>query len=286
MPEIYIIKTNGEREIFDYKKLEHSLRKIGTNDTIVADIIAEVARQIKDNMTTREIYRMAYSILRKKQRVVAVRYSLKKAVASLGPTGFPFEKFIAEIFKSQGLQTETNRIVAGKCVDHEIDIAGWDDKKLIFAEAKFHTDFSMKSDLKVALYIKARYDDLMGQSYNFGGKERPLSEGWLITNTKFSGSAIQYGECARLNMVGWNYPYGNNLHNMIERAELIPLTALTSINTAEKNMFLARGIVLSKDLLNEELLRSLNFNDYKIKRIKAEVYSLCEHCQAQFADKR
>jgi hypothetical protein len=283
MPEIYIIKANGEREIFDYKKLEASLKKIGTEDSVVAQILEEISKELHEGITTREIYKKAYSILRKKQKTVSLRYSLKKAVAELGPTGFPFEKYVAEIFKSNGYETETGVIVKGKCVEHEIDVVAWKDEELIMVEAKFHTDYNLKSDLKIVLYVKARYDDLYGNKYVFGGKERELTEGWIVTNTKFSSTAIQYDQCQpALKLVGWNYPFGNNLHNMIERAELIPVTALTSINTTEKNMFLARGVVLSKSLLNEDLLKEVNFDDKKIKSIITEVNSLCEHCRVQF----
>ncbi|MFA6430182.1 MAG: ATP cone domain-containing protein [Candidatus Paceibacterota bacterium] len=283
MPEIYIIKSNGEREVFDYSKLEASLKKIGTDDLVVKEILEEIAKELHEGITTREIYKRAYSILRKKQKTVSLRYSLKKAVAELGPTGFPFEKYVAEIFKSQGYETETGVIVKGKCVEHEIDVVAWKEGELIMTEAKFHTDFNLKSDLKVVLYVKARYDDLYGNRYVFGGKERELTEGWIVTNTKFSSTAIQYDQCQpHLKLVGWNYPYGNNLHNMIERAELIPITALTSINTIEKNMFLARGVVLSKALLDENLLKEVNFDEKKIKSIITEVNSLCEHCKAQF----
>jgi len=286
MPEFYVIKENGEKEIFDYKKLENSLKKIGTSDELVEEVISEVSKSAHDGITTHEIYKKAYSILHKKHRPVAIRYSLKKAVAMLGPTGFPFEKFVAEIFKAQGYETEVDRIVKGKCVEHEIDVVAWKGEELLMAEAKFHTDFNLKSDLKIVLYVKARYEDIFGNKYVFGGKERKLTEGWVITNTKFSSTAIEYDQCQPLlKLVGWNYPYNNNLHNMIERHELIPVTALTTINQAEKNMFLARGIVLSKSLLDEKLLKDLNFDDQKIKNIKIEVGELCEHCSKQFKDK-
>ena len=282
MPEFYVTKLTGEKEIFNYEKLERSLLKIGTDEDVIQEIFQEINKIAYEGISTSEIYRKAYSILRKKQKPVAIRYSLKKAVAMLGPTGFPFEKFISEIFKSQGYETVTDQIVKGRCVEHETDVVAWKENKLIMVEAKFHTDFGAKSDLKVVLYVKARYDDLLGLNFNFGGKDRILNEGWIVTNTKFSSAAIQYGECQRLNMVGWNYPYGNNLHNMIEREELIPLTALNSITMAEKNSFLSKGIVLSKDLLNEELLKSFMFDDNKIKKIKEEVFLLCEHCRVQF----
>ncbi len=283
MKSFYVIKENGERELFDYKKLENSLRRIGTEEEVIKTVVSDVEKNAFDGITTSEIYRRAYSILRKKHRPAAIRYSLKKAVAMLGPTGFPFEKFVAEIFKAQGYETLTDQVVKGKCVDHEIDIVAWKKDELIMVEAKFHTDFNLKSDLKIVLYVKARYDDIFGNKYVFGGTERKLMEGWVITNTKFSATAIQYGSCQpALRFVGWNYPYNNNLHHLIERYELIPVTALTTINTMEKGLFLSRGIVLSKTLLDINLLKEFNFDDKKIKSIQDEVNALCLHCRRQF----
>jgi len=285
MNEFYVIKANGEKELFDYKKLESSLKKVGTSEELIAQIVSEISLEAKTKtvVTTQDIYRQAFSILRKKQRPIAIRYSLKKAVVALGPTGFPFEKFVAEIFKAQGYKTETDQIVKGKCVEHEIDVVAWKEKELIMVEAKFHTDFNLKSDLKIVLYVKARYDDIFGQDYAVGGTARKLTEGWIITNTKFSSTAIQYGQCQpALKFVGWNYPYDNNLHDLIEKYELIPLTALTAITTAEKNLFLSKGIILSKSLLNPEFLKGYGFDDKKIKSIQDEVQTLCEHCRKKF----
>lgn len=288
MNEFYVIKANGEKELFDYKKLESSLKKAGASDDLIAQVVSEISveAKTKEVVTTQDIYRKSFSILKKNQRPIAVRYSLKKAVAMLGPTGFPFEKFVAELFKAEGYITETDQIVRGKCVEHEVDVIAWKSEELIMVEAKFHTDFNLKSDLKIVLYVKARYDDIFGQEYLYGGEKRKLTEGWIITNTKFSTTAIQYGQCQpALKFIGWNYPYDNNLHHMIERHELIPLTALTSISTAEKNMFLSRGIILSKSLLDSNLLKGFNFDEKKMKSIQSEVQDLCEQCRKSFIKK-
>ncbi len=287
MPDFYVTKLNGERELFDHGKFESSLRRTGVDEKIIADIVHEIKDNVFDGITTSEIYRKAYDILRRKHRPAAIRYSLKQAVATLGPTGFPFEKFIAEIFKAEGYETLTDQIVKGKCVEHEIDVVAWKNDRLIMAEAKFHTDFNMKSDLKIALYVKARYDDIFLKKYGFGGQERELSEGWLITNTKFSLTAVEYAECqVGYRLLGWNYPYDNDLHHLIEKYGLIPLTALTTISNLEKNEFLSKGIVLSKSLLDEKLLKDMNFNDEKIQEIKAEVADLTAHIEAHYEKRR
>jgi hypothetical protein len=278
---IYIIKADGNRELFNRDKLMHSLRKIGTDHATAELIVSKIEAGLSEGNTTKEIYRQAFNLLKKHQRPVALRYSLKRAIADLGPSGFPFEKFIAEIFKAQGYQTVTDQIVLGSCVPHEMDVVAFNDKELIMAEAKFHTDYGVNSDLKVALYIKARFDDLQNAVYKYGGKERKLTKGLLITNTNFSTTAIQYGECVHLNMIGWNYPKNNNLHNILEKLQLVPVTVLTTLNQAEKKMFLANDIVLSKQLGDFGLLKSYGFDDLKAQAVVKEVYDLCKECVGQ-----
>jgi hypothetical protein len=273
---VYIIKANGTRELFDREKLLRSLRKIGTEKETADLIVSKVEAGLTNDHTTKEIYSQAFSLLKKHQHPIAIRYSLKRAIAELGPSGFPFEDYVSEIFKAQGYQTINGQIVMGTCVPHEVDVVAYNDIELIMIEAKFHTDFGTGSDLKVALYVKARFDDLQNGVFKYGGKEKKMTKGLLITNTKFSSTAIQYGECANLNMIGWNYPRNNNLHYIIEKLRLIPITVLTSLSQAEKKMFLANNIVLSKQLSNADLLKSYGFNDLKIKTILKEVGEIAE----------
>lgn len=271
---VYIIKSDGTRELFDPAKLERSLRKIGTEKATTDMIVAEVQSNLQEGHTTREIYHQAFTILKKHQRPVAVRYSLKRAIADLGPSGFPFEKYISQIFKAQGYEAVTDQIVMGTCVPHEMDVVAWKKDELVMVEAKFHSDFAARSDLKVALYIKARFDDLKDGVFKYGGLERKLTRGMLITNTNFSTTAIQYGECAHLHMIGWNYPKNNNLHNMIENSNLVPLTALTTLTQVEKKMFLANDIILAKQLLTLDLLGSYGIPETRVKAIIKEVTEL------------
>lgn len=69
-----------------------------------------------------------------------------------------------------------------------------------------------------------------------------------------------------------------NFHNLIEDLKLIPLTALTTLSGAEKKMFLANKIVLSKQLGDFGLLKSYGFSDEKARAVMHEVYTLCAEC--------
>lgn len=219
---IYVIKADGTRELFDKAKLEHSLKKAGASSKAAEDIIKHIDIHAGEDITTHEIYKHAFDLLHKEDRPIAFKYSLKRAIMDLGPSGFPFEDFVAEIFKQKGYQAITGQIVKGFCVEHEIDVVAWNKEKLIMVEAKFHNELGVKSDLKVALYVKARFEDLSKVEFDYDGK-RKLDEGWLVTNTKFSSTAIEYGSCqGGLRMIGWNYPPKGNLHDMIIEAKLHP----------------------------------------------------------------
>jgi len=219
-----IIKADGTREVFNPSKLRTSLIRARASEEAADAVIAQVMSELREGMTTREIYKSAFKHLVEMQKPVAQRYSVRRAMLDMGPTGFPFEDFVAEVLRTKGFETLTRQTVLGGCVPHEMDVVAWNDDKLVMVEAKFHNGLGIKSDLKVALYVKARFDDLKDNMHHYGGRDRKLDEGWLITNTKFSSTALHYGLCQKLTMIGWNYPERGNLQDMIEEnPELLDL---------------------------------------------------------------
>jgi hypothetical protein len=275
--QIFIIKADGTLELFDVTKLGHSLKHAGANSKDVEAIISTVNNDLTDGMTTHDIYTRAFSLLHSENRPVAIRYSLKRAIMELGPSGFPFEDYVAEIFKYRGFQTLTGQVVRGQYVEHEIDVVAWNNEKLIMVEAKFHNQLGVKSDLKIALYVKERFDDLSTQTFDYGKKGRKLDEGWLVTNTKFTSTAIEYGshQGNRLVMIGWNYPDHGNLHDMILEAKLHPLTCLVSLDGHAKKELLTKGVVLCKTIAeNPDMLDTVGVRGEEAKKVLEEINSL------------
>ncbi len=274
--QISVIKADGTREPFDVSKLKESLLHSGASEKITNDVIAHLSGDLRDGMKTSEIYKHAFDILRREEEPVAMKYSIRHAVMELGPSGFPFEKYVAEIFKAKGFETLTDQTVKGFCVEHEIDVVAWNAEKLIMVEAKFHNELGTKSDLKVVLYVKARFDDLRKMKFSYGGKERDLDEAWLVTNSKFSSTAIEYASCqGGLMLVGWNYPPVGNLHDMIVDAKLHPITCLVSLNSSQKKALLEKGIVLCKTILeNRDVLEMAHVDEETRKKVIAEIEAL------------
>ena len=279
--QVFIKKASGAVETFDSSKLHNSLTRARANKNTADAIVAHIEKELKDGMTTTDIYHHAFELLQKTEKPTSVRYSLRKAVMALGPGGFAFEKLVAEIFRSKGFETETDVIIQGECVPHEVDVVAWNKDKLIIVEAKFHNDLFIKSDIKVALYVKARFDDLANTVLDYGnptslkatsGQGRKIDEGWIITNTKFSDQAIHYAECKGMKLVGWNYPKEGNLEDLIIDAHLHPITCLTSINQREKGLIMEAGIVLCKQALeNQDILLQQGIDKQKIADMVSEI---------------
>lgn len=244
---ILITKATGEREPFDPEKLRASLTKARASEEMSNKIIERIMLGLKEGMSTKEIYAHAFELLAQEHKPAAVRYSLRKALLEMGPTGFPFEKLVAEILHTKGFETTTEFTAQGRCVEHEIDVTAWNNEKLIMIEAKFHNEFGLKSDLKTVLYVDSRWDDLREEEFDFG-KKRKLDEGWLVTNTKFTDQAIKYAKCKKMKLVGWGYPQQGNLENLIEETGLHPITVLNTLSNQEQRELMELGIIHIKQL--------------------------------------
>jgi len=275
-PDTYIKKSSGELEVFNKIKLITSLESAGASMFVAEDIANNIEKKLKEGMPTSMIHTQAFKMLRKKEIRPAIRYSLRRSIADLGPTGFPFEDFVAEIFELKGFKTKNDIMVRGKCTEHEVDVVAYNDDHLIMAEIKFHNQLMLKSDVKVALYIKARFDDLSGQEFDIDGKKRKMTQGLLLTNTKFTENAIEFGLCAGLNMIGWNFPENGNLQDLIEETGLHPLTCLTTLSGREKKFILSREIVTCKTLkLKIDILTEMELSEGRIGRVLKEILEIC-----------
>lgn len=274
----FIIKGNGERELFQPDKLEQSLRGSGADDKMVRNVMGHITPEVEDGMTTNDIYRHAFDLLKRYgSRPVAARYSLKRAVMDLGPSGFPFEKLLARIFEEKGYRTRTDVILQGKCARHEIDLFAEKKDTLVVGEAKFHNRTGFKTDLKVALYIDARFRDLRENNFDGWCKEGMHCQTWLVTNTKFTRNAISYALCGKqLKLVGWDYPKNHNLREMIEDVGLHPVTCLTTLSTGDKKRLFDMGHVLCRAIRKDnDLLREIGVTGRKADEVLEETELLC-----------
>jgi len=276
--EFTVTKTSGEKHPFSEEKLRKSLLKSGADKGQIDFIIREIHNQLYDGMSTRKIYQIAYSLLKSGSRHQAARYHLKYAIMELGPSGFSFEKYIAELLKKEGYTTRTDQVLHGKCVTHEIDVIAEKGTEQLLVECKYHNQTDSSCNVKVPLYIHSRFRDI--QAHSIQKKEAAEKDRtcWIVTNTRFTLDAIQYAGCSGLKLLGWNHPFGKGLKDRIDHFRLYPITCLTSLTTTEKQHLLEREIVLCSQLLQQiDLLKSIGIKSTRTATIENEASNLCNH---------
>jgi hypothetical protein len=278
MNKVNIIKANGEKVPFQVEKLINSLRRSQANDTIIQQIVEQVKAVLYNNMTTKQIYKMAFKMLKGKSTVSASRYKLKKALMELGPSGFPFEKLVGKLMEHEGFTSEVGVIVQGNCVQHEIDVIAQKDNNHYMIECKYHSDQGRFCNVKIPLYIHSRFLDVEKQWKKQTGHNTKLHKGWVYTNTRFTTDAIQYGTCVGLGLASWDYPSGNGLKERIDKSGLHPLTALTTITKSEKTKLLDNGMVLCKEIHeNPTILDQIGIPKERHKNILDDSKELCNN---------
>jgi len=267
-----ITKQDGRQENFDPKKLRRSLQRVGCSEGVCEEVINEVTTGLTDGDSTSKIYKRAFELLREKEKPLAARYSMKRAVLALGPSGFPFEDFMAEIFRAQGCRhVETRKSMHGACAPHEVDLYMQQNGRTIAAELKFHNRLGIKTDLKVALYVHARFEDLKKPK-----TQDMIDEAWLITNTEFTSNAIDYGKCAGLKLISWEYPQRENIRNLIEETGVQPITSLTTLSAHEQRMLMEKRVVLCRMLHgNRDTLEDIGLSEDRISEVLTEGNALC-----------
>lgn len=273
-----IIKASGEKVDFSSKKVATSLKKSGATEEMVPWILNKLEEELYEGISTKEIYNRAFNLLKKKNSFIASKYKLKKAIYELGPTGFPFEKFVAAILKNTGYKVEVGQILQGTCVSHEMDVMAQKDGELFLIECKFHSLEGSNCNVKVPLYIHSRYRDIVSFNAQKAKNKLPIKQGWVVTNTRFTEDALAYGKCSGLYLLSWDYPKGNALKDQIDSTGLYPITVSTLLSSREKQFLLSRDVVLCLELINDHFfLDHLGISDSRKAKILKEMETLCKH---------
>ncbi|MBZ9730979.1 restriction endonuclease [Salegentibacter sp. JZCK2] len=271
-----VIKASGEKAQFSIERVAESLRRSGANEELIQKTLQKLKAELYNGISTKEIYNRAFSLLKEGNKTIASKYKLKTAIYELGPTGFPFEKFIAALLTHSGYKTATGKTYQGKCVTHEIDVEAKTGTKLVLIECKFH-NAGRNCDVKIPLYIDSRFRDIKNFRNN-GHNKLDFEEGWVVTNTRFTADAVKYAKCANLKLLSWDYPKGEGIKDRVDKLGLYPITVSTLLSEREKNFLLSRDVVLCQELIDDTFyLDHLGINNPRKNKILKEMKELCKH---------
>ncbi|MDG1730388.1 MAG: ATP cone domain-containing protein [Algibacter sp.] len=275
---IDIIKSSGKKVKFSLDKLKISLNRSGADQQTVNQILDKVRDELYQGISTKEIYNRAFALLKKKKSYLASKYKLKKAIYELGPTGFPFERFIGAILKYSGYKTQIGVVLQGQCVTHEVDVMAQKNGETSVIECKFHNEEGLNCNVKIPLYINSRYHDIKVFWKSNAKNKSTLTKGWVVTNTRFTEDAIKYGNCVNLYLLSWDYPKNDGLKDRIDRLGLYPITVSTLLTNREKQFLLSRDVVLCRALIGDVFyLDHLGISETRKEKILNEIKMLCNH---------
>jgi hypothetical protein len=273
--EVMITKASGHTEPFDINKLKASLQNAGAKEDAITEVVNDIHNWVHEGVTTRKLYSRAFSILKRISTSGALLYKLKQAIIDMGPSGFPFEHFIGEIFRRWGYEVMVGIVMEGASIYHEMDVIANKDQEHILAECKFSIKQGHSVSIQVPLYVHSRVDDIveklqqdeMNQGLNFTA--------WIVTNGRFSPDSIAYSKRKGIHLMGWDYPRNHALKDVIEREKMFPITILSNLNLNEKKALMAQGIVTCAQLLqHREKLDRLGFSKKKHGSIIGELEAL------------
>lgn len=265
----HILKANGNREEFSDEKVLNSIRRAGINEEAQLAVLQEVKSHLYDDIPSSEIYARIIDSLSTNYRYARTKYSLKWGLMMLGPTGYPFEDFVSKVLEETGYTTQVRQSVFGKCIRHEIDVIAEKEGKKIMVEAKYHNSPGSRSEIHVALYTSARFQDVK-EKFSF-------DEAWIVTNTKATADAVTYAECVGMKIISWSHPAGGSLRDLIEKSGLHPITILSTLTLDQKKVLLGKHFVMCKDLRdNPDALSELSLSDEHKTKVLEELHFVCD----------
>jgi len=265
--KFFIYKSSGGIEPFSKRKLFNSLKRSGLPIDKCHSITNQICNEIKQGDNTKSIYQKALRLVNKESHYAAVQYSLKKAIFELGPAGHNFERYVARYFNAIGFYTQNSVILQGQWVKHEIDVKLVKDQEIFFVECKFHNKMGIKNDIKTALYVRSRWEDLRK-----GPEGKNLTGFYLASNTGFTKDAIRYSEGTGLRLLGVNAPSEKSFIEEIKEMQLYPVTSLKRLPKNIKNYLISKDILLAEEVVTQlHLLEKFGMSEEDVAAVVFEI---------------
>ena len=270
---IYVTKADGTKQPFSEEKFIHSMERAHIPEEFRQQALDHVKSNLFDGITTREIYHHMSEFLGGHAPHAATLYSLKQSIMELGPTGYPFEDFISQLLQAEGYSTQVRQIIQGQCISHEIDVVAQKNTVIptkVMVEAKYHNEPGIMTDVHVPMYTKSRFDDIK--------EKNEFTTCMIVTNTKMTSDAIAFGECVGIQLLAWSYPQGAGLADLVEKYNLVPITALSVLPINARETLLSKGIVLCRQICeNPSVLDDLHLPEETKQTIISHAAYTCRN---------
>jgi hypothetical protein len=247
---ILVTKANGFKQLFDREKVVKTCLRMGANRRIANEVADEVEARVYDGMPTNKVLQLIFRLLRKHTPTIQHFLDLRKGL-SLMDSKPEFERFVQVLLAHHGFEVTPNQIIKGRCVGHEVDAIAKKEGVTYFVEAKHHSNYHTPTGLDESRIARAVLEDVT-EGFELGKNDLQIDRAMIVTNTRYSEHARRYGRCREILQIGWSSPKTLALQNMIEEKKLYPLSCIKGLNSEVKMRLVNLGIVLMKQLVDEE----------------------------------
>jgi hypothetical protein len=257
---VYVTKADGSKQLFDKEKIVQTCQRMGANREVAIQVAQEVERNLYPDITTQQILQIIFTLISKYKPAIKHLFDLKQGI-SLMESKPEFEVFVRVLLTHSGFQAKPNTILRGLCGDHEVDALATRDGLTYLVESKHHSNYHALTGLDESRIARAIMEDVT-DGYKSGVTKIKIDEAMIVTNTRYSDHAVNYGRCRGILQVGWASPEGLGLRDLVEKHKLYPLSCLRGLSTDTRLRLVEAGIVLIKQLLEQDgqyLERKLGF---------------------------
>ena len=268
-------KADGGLEPFDKGKVIRTCLKLRVGRREAERIAEEVKREAYDEIPTSRILELIYEKVRRVKPALEHAIDLREAISALRPKP-DFEQYIRLTLESIGYRVEGNKVLEGRCVDHEIDGVAVKGGEVLLLEVKHHVNHHTYTGMDVFLEVWATLQDLM-EGYELGLHRYGFTNALVACNTKISNHAERYARCKGLKYMGWRYPKAMGLEEIIEKHGLYPVTMLRGVERGLLDRLGDAGIVTLRQLIEigaKGLRESLGIEGGKVEELVSKAKAL------------
>jgi Holliday junction resolvase-like predicted endonuclease len=213
-----------------------------------ASMVAEkVEKRVYDGIPSRQILRLIFTFMRRHKPNIKHVLDLRTGLSLMNPKP-EFEMFVRKVLAESGFEVEPNRILRGKCGEHEVDAIAKKNGVTFFVEAKHHFSYHALTGLDESRIAQAVLEDV-NDGFLLGTVNVKIDRAMIVTNTRYSEHAVEYGTCKNILQIGWSSPQAFGLKDVILKNKLYPISCLRGVPEETRMRLVNAGMVLVKQLL-------------------------------------
>ncbi len=247
---VNVRKADGTLQPFDREKVLKTCHRLKLSKNEAEEVVSEIEEKLFEGIPTIIILDMIFEHGEKHKPHLGSMIDLREALALMRPKP-DFEKFVALLLEHVGYKTVTNKILQGRCIDHEIDVIATKGNEMLYVEVKHHTQFHTFTGLDTFFEVNSAFEDLVEgfsartHTYNF---TKPM----LVLNTKISEHAKKYSACRGIDAIGWKISEQRGIEYYIDEKLLYPITILKELDSSMLNKLGDKGIYTLQQLVEAD----------------------------------